>query len=616
MSLINGFILSAGLGERLSPITEDIPKPLLPILGRPLIEIILERLSHLPINRIGINLYHKGEEIEGWIRRSAFKEKIETFYEESLLGTGGALKNAEGFLKDRPFIVHNSDIISDIDLGRLIDHHLSSRNIVTLAVHNYPEFNNVVIDEDGAFIGVRSLDFRGCGQNSKMIAFTGIAVYSPLFLRFLPEGRSSVIEGWLKAVASGYTIRTVDVTGSYWRDIGTPESYYNAIIDILKRDGESIYIHPEAEVREDGWFEGYVVIEDRCKIDKAVRIKDTILMPGTEIKSNSEHEDSIIGPDYYIKFDTPPHGKTPIGRGGSDRDYYRVKRGDKSSVLMEFHKESPDFERHIEYSRFFKRYSIPVPELIEVDHVRKRAEFEDLGDLSLYGWLKGPRNKGDIEEVYRRAVDLMILIHSTLIDHLSECPPLKEMVFDYEHLIWESDYFIERFVKAIRNMEVDNISSLKDEFQRLALKVDSFPKTVIHRDFQSQNIMIQKGGSLRIVDYQGARIGPPAYDLVSLLWDPYFRLRDSMRERLIDYYIEGRERVGGEGFNGEDFRKTILPCRLQRHMQALGAYGFLSTVKGKRYFLKYVPEGLRLLKEDVSLTKDDYPELYRLVSKL
>jgi aminoglycoside/choline kinase family phosphotransferase len=177
--------------------------------------------------------------------------------------------------------------------------------------------------------------------------------------------------------------------------------------------------------------------------------------------------------------------------------------------------------------------------------------------------------------------------------------------------------------------------------------VDSFPKTIVHRDFQSQNIMITNGGIPRVLDYQGALIGPPAYDVVSLLWDPYYRLQDSLRERLLDYYIHkvipphpSLEKGGNVNLNAEgnaashnppqshftkgglrgitekEFRESILPCRLQRHMQALGAYGFLSSAKGKKYFLKYVPEGLRLLKEGVALCKNEYTELYNLVGAL
>ena len=169
----------------------------------------------------------------------------------------------------------------------------------------------------------------------------------------------------------------------------------------------------------------------------------------------------------------------------------------------------------------------------------------------------------------------------------------------------------------------------------LASKVDAFPKTIVHRDFQSQNIMITKKGTPRIIDYQGARIGPPSYDVVSILWDPYYRLDDDLREGLLEYYIhkvippspplqKGRNNNAGIPLFGKDgqgeifmnnFRTTLLPCRLQRHMQALGAYGYLSRVKGKRHFLKYVPEALRLLKEACALSKDEYPELHRLVYK-
>jgi aminoglycoside/choline kinase family phosphotransferase len=110
-------------------------------------------------------------------------------------------------------------------------------------------------------------------------------------------------------------------------------------------------------------------------------------------------------------------------------------------------------------------------------------------------------------------------------------------------------------------------------------------------------------------------MAPPAYDIASVLWDPYNRLDDPMRERLLAYYI-AEMKAKAVSFEEEAFRQTILPCRLQRHMQALGAYGFLSRVKGKKYFLKHVPEALRLLKEEAAAARDDYPALHRLVSRL
>jgi aminoglycoside/choline kinase family phosphotransferase len=128
--------------------------------------------------------------------------------------------------------------------------------------------------------------------------------------------------------------------------------------------------------------------------------------------------------------------------------------------------------------------------------------------------------------------------------------------------------------------------------------------------------MVTRGGIPRLIDYQGARIGPPAYDVASLLWDPYYRLEGRVRERLLNYYIERVQEKSGADFNEGTFRDTLLPCRLQRHMQALGAYGFLSSVKGKKYFLKHVEEGVRLLREDISMAKEEYPALYRLALAL
>jgi aminoglycoside/choline kinase family phosphotransferase len=156
---------------------------------------------------------------------------------------------------------------------------------------------------------------------------------------------------------------------------------------------------------------------------------------------------------------------------------------------------------------------------------------------------------------------------------------------------------------------------LRQEFHSLAKKVDSFRKTIIHRDFQSQNIMVGRGDIPRVIDYQGARIGPPAYDIASILWDPYHNIENDLRERLIAYYIEGMKAAGCLQ-DEAGFMLTMLPCRLQRHMQALGAYGFLSKVKGKTYFMKHVPLALRYLKEEAEAAKDEYPAISGLVLKV
>jgi aminoglycoside/choline kinase family phosphotransferase len=281
---------------------------------------------------------------------------------------------------------------------------------------------------------------------------------------------------------------------------------------------------------------------------------------------------------------------------------------------MECRKDDPDYERHLAYTKFFHDSGVPVPKLLGSDEPGRRALFEDLGDLSLYSWLRFPHDAELIEAQYRRVLDILVSLHHDATEHVDECPLLASRLFDYDHLRWETTYFLDRFVTGIRKARIADRKSLDEDLHHLAKTVSSFLPSVVHRDFQSQNIMV-KAGMPHVIDFQGARMAPPAYDVSSVLWDPYQRLDDAMRERLLAYYV-GEMQKAAKDFDADGFRETLLPCRLQRHMQALGAYGFLAVVKGKKYFLKHVPEALRLLREETAAAQNEYPVLYRLVNGL
>ncbi|MDP3259216.1 MAG: sugar phosphate nucleotidyltransferase, partial [Thermodesulfovibrionales bacterium] len=539
------FLPAAGLGERLRPITYHIPKPLLPILGKPLIAITLEKFSALSSGELGINLHYKADMMKEWAENSEFKNRIKLFPEDPILGTGGALKNAETFLSDDHFLVHNADIMSDIDFTSLIETHLSSGNIATLATHSYPKYNNVVVDENGYVLDVENpgTSISNPDTTAKKVAYTGIAVYSPEILKFLPSGVSHTTEAWIDAAKAGHKVQALDFTGCYWTDIGTPASYASAIIDMLRANGETVYIHPSVKECSVVDMNGHIVIESKSILTKGSSLRNCIMLPGSRTKSGKHYENCILGADFRIDLKESEiigaltdESEILIGTGGSDRKYYRIGKDGKTAVLMECREDDPDFERHIEYTKFLSRYSIPVPDLLEAKTEKMQAVFEDLGDISLYSWLKCHRNDEDIEDMYKNVLDIAVMIHSDVTAHIAECPLLQNRVFDYEHFSWETSYFMERFVEGIRGIKIKNIAALDDEFHRLAQKADSFPKTIIHRDFQSQNIMIHKGIP-RLIDYQGARMGPSAYDVASILWDPYYRLEDGMRERLLEYYI-------------------------------------------------------------------------------
>src|SRR5262245_27415831 len=573
------FLPAAGFGERLRPATSHLPKPLLPILGAPIIERILGKLAPVFDGKIGINLHWKADLLRAWAAASPWHERIVFFPEDPILGTGGALKNAESMLSKRPFIVHNSDILLDIDFGRLVEEHLSSGNTATLVCHRLPHLSNVVIDEHGQVLDVENPGASRPDPThiADKVAYTGIAVYSPELLRFLPDGVSHATVAWIAASKAGFKVRAMDFTGAYWNDVGDPATYARGVLDALRESGETVYQGRGARCGKVD-IDGYVVLESGSQVRDGARVRNCIMMPGAD--TSGEHENAIVGPDYVISLseaDMQPSvhaadkkrvsltdplfarhfrsrsavgyraaapANAPVwsdailvGLGGSDRRYYRVRNESWSAVLMECREEDPDFERHLAYTRFFARHTVPVPALLTEDAATKRALFEDLGDTSLYAYLKLPRDHESVESIYRDVLRSLVTLHTTATAHVDECPMLQARIFDYDYLRWETTYFLDRFVSGLRKLEIEHRPALDDDLHRLAQSVFEKPRVIIHRDFQCQNIMVHAGGP-RIIDYQGARMAPPAYDIASVLWDPYHRLEDRLRERLLAYYLD------------------------------------------------------------------------------
>src|SRR3989449_5106949 len=238
----------AGLGKRLSPATNHLPKPLLPILGTPIIEGILNKLTAVCDGKIGINLHWKADLLRAWAAAAPWQDRIVFFPEDPILGTGGALKNAASLLSRRPFIVHNSDILLEIDFSRLIEEHLSSGNTATLVCHRLPHLSNVVVDENGQVLDVENPGASRPDPShvADKVAYTGIAVYSSEILAFLPPGVSHATVAWIAASKAGRKVRAMDFTGAYWNDVGDPATYARGILDALREGGETVYLSPAA----------------------------------------------------------------------------------------------------------------------------------------------------------------------------------------------------------------------------------------------------------------------------------------------------------------------------------------------------------------------------------
>ncbi len=245
---MRAFILAAGLGTRLRPLTETLPKPLVDVAGEPLIVRAVRQLRDAGVTEIGINLFHLGEQIPARLGDgSAYGVKL-TYFDErpEVLGTGGGLKNAETFLRgdDDHFLLVNSDVWHDFDLKKLVFAHRRDA-LATMAVHRMgrrPELHNVGCQPDAKTLRdgqVIHIADQPTGTDPTFRAiYTGVAVYATRLLDYLPAGKVSglVTHGLVPAMAAGETVRFYEPHGS-WFDCGTHAEVLRASIHALRTRG-------------------------------------------------------------------------------------------------------------------------------------------------------------------------------------------------------------------------------------------------------------------------------------------------------------------------------------------------------------------------------------------
>ncbi|MGA9672469.1 MAG: nucleotidyltransferase family protein [Terracidiphilus sp.] len=238
---MKAMILAAGLGTRLQPLTDDRPKALVEVGGRTLLQMTLERLRMFGVNEVIVNAHHYAEMIESYlVANGNFGMRIEVSCEETLLDTGGGLKKAGWFFGDsqEPFILHNVDVMSTIDLGRMLRFHLEHNALATLAVQDRETSRYLLFDEEGLLCGRRAGHdgpaqiVRGVDETTTL-AFTGIHVLSPRVLEKMDEiGAFSIIDAYLHLATRGEQIVGFRADEFYWRDLGRPENVLQAGRDI------------------------------------------------------------------------------------------------------------------------------------------------------------------------------------------------------------------------------------------------------------------------------------------------------------------------------------------------------------------------------------------------
>jgi len=250
---MKAMVLAAGLGTRLRPLTDSRPKALVEIAGRTLLEITLSRLREFGVREVIVNAHHFTAMIVDYLKANDnFGLRIEVSREDILLDTGGGLKKAAYFflegrgVLDEPFILHNVDVISAIDLRRMLQFHVENKAMATLAVQQRHSSRYLLFDQHGQLCGRRLMSSAKAGNPPQdeivrsssplsTLAFSGIHVISPRIFALMPEENVfSIIDCYLQLAARGERILAFRADEYYWRDLGTPENLREAEKDFAR----------------------------------------------------------------------------------------------------------------------------------------------------------------------------------------------------------------------------------------------------------------------------------------------------------------------------------------------------------------------------------------------
>jgi mannose-1-phosphate guanylyltransferase len=232
---MRAMVLAAGLGTRLRPLTNDRPKALVEIGGRTLLEITLTRLASFGVREVIINVHHFADLVIQFLKtKDNFGLRVEISREELLLDTGGGLKKAGWFFLqdpnrlDEPFLLHNVDVISTIDLRQLLQSQTENHALATLAVQQRESSRQLLFSAEGELCGRwingRDPEFARPTPNTKALAFSGIHAISPRLLpKITEQGVFSIIESYLRLSGEGQRIMAFGADEYRWRDLGKME---------------------------------------------------------------------------------------------------------------------------------------------------------------------------------------------------------------------------------------------------------------------------------------------------------------------------------------------------------------------------------------------------------
>ncbi len=310
-------------------------------------------------------------------------------------------------------------------------------------------------------------------------------------------------------------------------------------------------------------------------------------------------------------------GARPLAGDGSDRRFFRLAGGPGVVLLHHPHPPGDPVSENDSYfliGRHLRAAGVPVPEIYDYCREEGWMLLEDVGDLSLEAALAGPSREEEVRTWYPRALEILAGMQVRAREGFDPAwcfdTPEVSRTFLMER---ECAYFVRAFLNGYLGLKMALEDLAPDFAHLLALALPGGESYVLHRDFQSRNLFIHQG-RLRVLDFQGARLGPLSYDLAALLIDPYADLSPARQEELLEAYLKLLGTL--TPIDARAFREHYPYLALCRNLQVLGAFGFLTRVKGKAQFARHVPAALTGLKRRLQERAGEFPRLEQVVAGL
>ena len=297
----------------------------------------------------------------------------------------------------------------------------------------------------------------------------------------------------------------------------------------------------------------------------------------------------------------------PLTGDASDRRYFRVLLKDAKPIVLALHAGPIDFASmpFVAIARLLAEVPVPVPRILHHSDPLGVLGLEDLGDVTLQAHL-GAATATEHAALYRQAVGFIARMQQRGEALRSDAYPPYRIAFDVEKLTWELEFFVKHYLLAYKGAPLTDAQreTLRDEWSSIVEELAAEPRVLCHRDYHSRNLMLHDG-SLYIIDFQDARMGPDTYDLVSLLRDSYVDLNPQQVDGLIAYFLAHKT---GDAPEESEFRRRFDLMALQRNLKALGTFGYMTTSRNNTVYIQYIPRTLAHVKTNLA----KYPRFERL----